>query len=47
MLCTWGPFIMEVITEAIDNANIQTSAAFQAAGDFVVHFREDLIEEHC
>lgn len=38
---------MEVITEAIDNANIQTSAAFHAAGDFVVHSHKDLIEEHC
>lgn len=39
--------ITEVITEAIGNANIQTSASFHAAGDFVVHFHKDLIEEHC
>lgn len=47
MLCIWGPFIIEVFTEPIGNTNIQTSVVFHAAGDFMVHFHKDLIEEHC
>lgn len=36
---------MEVFTEAIDNTNVQISAVFCAAEDFLVHFHNDLIEE--
>lgn len=38
---------MEVFTKAINNINVQTSVVFLAAGDFMVHFHKDLIEEHC
>lgn len=36
---------MEVFTEVTDNTNVQRSAVFCAAEDFIVHFHNDLIEK--